>query len=204
MATINQADYELMAYQATQLREKAQGVNSQLTAAYNRLVEMHEAWYGTRYNDLLKEFERIRPTLNQQLTILVGEMPYTLETEANNLSRADRVGNVSAAQYTAPVEIAEVVTPTDVGIRFVQADVEAAQTDITGNFDTTTSLMDEIGTICSQIIYESAAGETMYDKFVSIKNTIVTSIDEVKTAFTTLMDQTIVDINAVEAANTVE
>ena len=202
--TISEARYEEMPAQASNLRERAQGVNSQLTAVYNSLVELHNSWYGTRYNELLKEFNRIRPVLNDNLKILVGDMPYTLELEANNLSTVDRVGNVVAAQYTAPVEIAELSIPSDAGIRFLQADVESVQSDITGNFDTVLSLMGEIETICGGIVYVSAAGETMLDRFISIKNNIVTSIDEVKGAFTTLMNQTIEDVNATETANTIE
>ena len=107
MARIDRVDYVAMPGQAKKMRENALELNSELKAAYSIVAEMHNAWYGIRYNELVKDFNGLVEQINELLDLVVTKVPFTIETIANNYSKADKDQNVVSAEETAVNKIEE-------------------------------------------------------------------------------------------------
>lgn len=204
MANIMNVDYEAIPAQAQQIRTYGEQLNAELTTAYNSISNMHNSWYGNRYNMLVKEFNNIIPEVNTLLDIVVGEIPFALETIANNYSQADRGSNVTSACKTAPKKISELAISNDVGMKFVTSEVSATQSNVTNNFNKSKDLMNTIESAYGRIQWKSEAAEAFATKFRKIKNDIVASFENINSQFATLMNQTLEDIQATENANTVQ
>ena len=84
MARIDRVDYVAMPGQAKKMREYALELNSELKAAYSNVAEMHNAWYGIRYNELVKDFNGLVEQINELLDLVVTKVPFTIETIAKN------------------------------------------------------------------------------------------------------------------------
>ena len=203
-ADIVNVDYAALPGKAEQMRSYAQELNTELTKAYQKITDMHNVWYGERYNSLVKEFNNIIPQLNELLNLVVGEIPFALETIANNYSQVDRGSNVTSAQQTAPTKITEIPVHDDTGkLRFIAADVETVKSEVTTKLDNAKSKMDTIETTYNQIQWESEAADAFRSTFTRLKSQIVTSFDNIKTQFANLMTQAQQDANAAETGNTV-
>ena len=101
MARIDHVDYEAMPRQAKAMREYALELNSELRAAYTNIGEMHNSWYGVRYNELVKDFNELVPQVNDLLKLVVTDIPFAIETIANNYAQADKGQNVTSAEETS-------------------------------------------------------------------------------------------------------
>lgn len=204
MAEIKNVNYEELPGKAGQMRSHGQELNTELTTAYQRITDMHNVWYGVRYNSLVMEFNNIIPQLNELLDLVVGDIPYTLETIANNYSKSDKGANVTSAQKTAPNKITEIPVHDDTGkLRFIAADVETVKSEVTTKLDNAKSKMDTIETTYNQIQWESEAADAFRNTFTRLKTQIVSSFDNIKTQFANLMTQAQQDANAAETGNTV-
>lgn len=203
MAQIKNVDYEAMPGQASQMRSLGQELNSELTTAYSNITNMHNVWYGIRYNALVKEFNNVIPQINELLNLVVGEIPFALETIANNYAQADKGANVTSAQNTAPNKISDIPIINDVGMRFITADVESIQSQVVSNLDKATEKMNAIEGVYGQIDWQSEASDAFKSTFTRLKGEIITSFGNIKTQFTKLMTQTQEDVQAAESSNTV-
>ncbi len=204
MANIQNVDYEALPGQAGQMRSHGQELNNELTTAYQRITDMHNVWYGQRYNSLVKEFNNIIPQLNELLDLVVGEIPFALETIANNYSQADKGANVTSAQKTAPNKITDIAIHNDVGMRFLTGDVESIQSQVVSNLDNAKSKMDTIESVYGQIQWQSEASDAFRSTFTRLKSEIVASFENIKSQFTKLMTQTQNDVQSAETSNTVQ
>ena len=204
MANIQNVNYEALPGQAGQMRSHGQELNNELTTAYQRITDMHNVWYGIRYNSLVTEFNNIIPQLNELLDLVVGEIPFALETIANNYSQADRGSNITSAQKTAPNRITDIPVHDDSGtMRFITGDVESIQSQVVSNLDNAKSKMDTIESVYGQIQWESEAADAFRNTFTRLKSQIVTSFENIKTQFTKLMTQAQEDVQAAETGNTI-
>ena len=105
MAQIDHVDYEAMPRQAKQMREYAIELNGEIRTAYSNVGEMHNSWYGIRYNELVKDFNELVPQVNDLLKLVVTDIPFAVETIANNYAQADKGQNVTSAEETAANKI---------------------------------------------------------------------------------------------------
>lgn len=204
MANIQNVDYEALPGQAAQMRNHGQELNNELTMAYQRITDMHAVWYGVRYNSLVKEFNNIIPQINDLLNLVVGEIPFTLETIANNYAQADKGANVTNAQKTEPSRIMDIAIHNDVGMRFITGDVEEVQTQVTANLNDAKAKMDAIESAYAQIQWQSEASDAFRSTFTRLKSQIISSFENIKSQFTNLMNQTQQDIQSAETSNTVQ
>lgn len=203
MAKIQNVDYEAMPGQANEMRGYGKQLNSEMTKAYASVGDMHNAWYGKRYNELVKSFNEMIPQLNEMLTLVVTEIPYALETIANNYSQADRGQNVTAASNEEANKITNLTVSNDVGMKFITSDVSAVQKNISTNFQNAKELMNKAEAAYGRIQWQSEAAEAFKVKFTKLKNNIVKSFEDINTQFTKLMQQTQEDVENAEKANTV-
>lgn len=204
MAKITNVDYAAIPAQAQQMRTLGQELNTELATAYKSITNMHNCWYGKRYNELVKEFNKIVPEINELLELVVGEIPFALETIANNYSQADQGSNVTSTSKTAPNKIGELTITNDVGMKFITSEVESVKTNVSNNFKKAKDKMNTIESAYGRIQWQSEASEAFAAKFKKLKTEIVTAFENIDSQFTNLMNQTLSDIQATEDANTVK
>lgn len=204
MANITNVDYEAIPHQAQEMRTLGFDLNKELTTAYQSVTNMHTNWYGKRYNELVKSFNELIPKIDSLLQIVVGEIPFALETIANNYSRADQGFNVTSATNTAPNKIPEIAMSNDVGMKFITGEVEQVKANVSTNFKNSESKMDSIESVYKKIQWKSEASEAFYIKFTKLKADIIVAFENIDTQFTKLMNETLTDIQNTENANTVQ
>ncbi len=203
MALIQNVDYFAIPARANEMREQGKELNDEITKVYATVAEMHEHWYGERYNELVKAFNRMIPSLNDLLKLVVTDFPITLETVANNYSQVDRGVPATIVKNDLPKNITELPIIEDVGMRFITASVEEERQRVQNNFVRAKELMNEIEVTFKLIQWESQAADVFKAKFTKLKNEIVLSLDETNAQFGKLMEQTQQDIQSAENANTV-
>jgi len=204
MANIIGVNYEAIPGIAAQMRSKGEELNREMTTTYESIAEMHNSWYGKRYNELVVGFNGLSLKINELLDLVVGEVPFKLETIANNYANADKGETIVSANKTAPNKIVELAMLNDTGMKFITNEVETVKTNVSNNFKESKELMSAIETIYNQIEWQSEAADAFRTKFINLKNDIITSFEEIETQFTTLMEQALQDIQATENANTVQ
>lgn len=203
MAKIQNVDYEAMPKQAKQMRTYGQQLNTQMTNAYKSIENMHNSWYGKRYNELVKQFNNLTTQINEMLTLVVTDIPYALETVANNYSQADRGINATAAQKISPKKITNLTIKNDVGMKFMTSNVESVQKSVSANFKNAKDQMNKIQAEYTKIKWQSEASDAFKSKFDKLKQNIYSSFENIEKQFTKLMVQTQEDIQKAETANTV-
>ena len=204
MARIDHVDYEAMPRQAKAMREYALELNSELRAAYTNIGEMHNSWYGVRYNELVKDFNELIPQINDLLKLVVTEIPFAVETVANNYAQADKGQNVTSAEETSANNIENLPITNDVGMRFMTSDVANTQRNVSAKFDSSKELMNKIESEYNRVDWQSEASESFKARFEKLKNDILSAFDNINNEFSKLMTQTQQDIEATEKANTVQ
>ena len=202
MAKIQNVDYMDMPKKANQMRSLGRQLNTEITNAYKSIENIHSSWYGKRYNELVKQFNNMTSQLNEMLTLVVTDIPYTLETVANNYSQADRGQNATTASKEAPKKIANITTKDDVGMKFITASVESTKNNVSKNFKNAKEQMNKINTEYGKINWKSEASDAFKNKFNKLKTTITQSFTDIETQFKKLMQQTADDIQKAEKANT--
>ncbi len=204
MPKIMNVDYEAIPKNAQQMRAYGTQLNGQMTTAYKSIGDMHNYWYGKRYNELVKLFNQLIPKINDMLTLVVTDIPYTLETVANNYSQADKGQNVTTAKKETPKKITNLTIPNDVGMKFLTSDVQSTQNSVDKNFTNAISQMNNIETEYKKVNWQSEASGAFEAKFAKLKQDIIDSFEDIQGQFKSLMEQTQQDIEATEQANTVQ
>lgn len=204
MAKIDHVDYEAMPRQAKAMREYALELNNELRTAYSNVGEMHNSWYGVRYNELVKDFNELIPQVNDLLKLVVTEIPFAVETIANNYAQADKGQNVTSAEETSANNIENLPITNDVGMRFITAEVANTQRSVSEKFDASKELMNKIEAEYNRVEWQSEASESFKARFNKLKNDILMAFDNINNEFSKLMTQTQQDIETTEKANTVQ
>ena len=204
MAKIDHVDYEAMPRQAKAMREYALELNNELRTAYSNVGEMHNSWYGVRYNELVKDFNELIPQVNDLLKLVVTEIPFAVETIANNYAQADKGQNVTSAEETSANNIENLPITNDVGMRFMTAEVANTQRSVSEKFDASKELMNKIEAEYNRVEWQSEASESFKARFDKLKNDILMAFDNINNEFSKLMTQTQQDIETTEKANTVQ
>lgn len=203
MAKVEYVDYSDLALKAKDIRSHAETLNKELTNAYKSVIDMHKSWYGDRYNVLAKDFNELAPSINEMLKITVKEIPFALETVANNFSQADKGTNTTSAQQTAEVKMENIPTPNDVGMRFISAEVSTTRDSVKNNFKKAIIEMDSIESTYNKISWKSESAEAFRAKFTKLKKQISDDIQNINTQFDKCMKQALDDLENTENKNTV-
>lgn len=190
--------------QAKAMREYALELNNELRTAYSNVGEMHNSWYGVRYNELVKDFNELIPQVNDLLKLVVTEIPFAVETIANNYAQADKGQNVTSAEETSANNIENLPITNDVGMRFMTAEVANTQRSVSEKFDASKELMNKIEAEYNRVEWQSEASESFKARFNKLKNDILMAFDNINNEFSKLMTQTQQDIETTEKANTVQ
>ena len=146
MAEIDKVDYEAMPERARNIREYALELNSEMRNVYSKVGEMHNSWYGVRYNELVKDFNDMTQSVNEMLELVVTEIPFALENIANNYAGTDKGQGVTSAEETQANKVENLPILNDVGMRFITADVANTQREVAAKFDKLKEVMEQINT----------------------------------------------------------
>ena len=203
MAKVEYVDYKDLAIKAKDIRSHAQTLNKELSTAYKNVIDMHKDWYGVRYNELAKDFNELAPAIDEILKITVTDIPFALETVANNFSQVDSKVNVTSAQQTQAIKMENVPTPSDVGMRFLTAEVTAIKESVRSNFKNAVTELNTIESVYNKISWKSESAEAFHAKFTKLKTQITNEIETINSQFDRLMKQTLDDIQTTENKNTV-
>ena len=204
MPNIQVVDYEKIPGYAKNMRGQAERLNKEITEAYASVNEMRKAWYGKRYNDLVRQFNGMIPELNEMLTLVVTNIPATLEAVANNYAKVD-TGKAVTMQVREPAKkISEVGLSNEEGLHFQTTEVTAKEKSISKNFNNAKELMNQIESTYKQITWKSEAADAFKARFTKLKTNIVKAFDETEKQFKKLMDAALEDMKKAEGANTVK
>ena len=160
---------------------------------------------ATQYADnaLVAEFNKIVPSINELLTLVVDEIPFTLDTVANNYALADRGTGVTKAVKEVPQKILELSIPSDIGMGFITSEVESVQQRVSRGFQNARDKMNLIETEYGKITWQSESSDAFRVRFQKLKTEIINSFDNLNTQFTNLMNATKEDMQKTENANNV-
>ncbi|MBR3163208.1 MAG: WXG100 family type VII secretion target [Clostridia bacterium] len=203
MSRVEYVDYQDLAVKAKDIRNHAKELNELFTKIYQEIITMHQAWYGKRYNELAKDFNELAPSINEMLKLTYGEIPFALETIANNFSQADTRSNTTSAQQTEERKMPNIPTPSDVGMRFMETQVRESKNKVTTGFKNANEKMSAIEGTYNKISWKSESAEAFRAKFIMLKNQITKEIDELNSQFDKLMEQAMEDLRITEQKNTV-
>ena len=201
MANIIKVDYEAIPRQTMSMRTNGKELNTELQDVYRNIERMHSFWFGARYNALVMEFNKIVPSINDLLELVVDEIPYTLDTVANNYALADRGTGVTKAAKEMPQRIAELPVNNDIGMGFVTTEVENTQQIVSKNFQNAIQKMNVIESEYERITWQSESADAFKAKFRKLKTQIINSFENLNKQFTNLMNQTKDDMQKTENAN---
>ena len=200
-ARIDEVDYNGFPKVATNMRSEAEKLNKEINDLYKSLAEMKKDWYGPRYDELVKNFNKMIPDLNEITKLTVTKMPFTLETIANNYAKVDIGKGITAAVETAAKKIKDVAKSAKLNLRFEEKNVKTYQSSMETNLDKVLKLMDSIEERYKQLNWKSDASDEFQKTFKKLKSNITTNITGIKKDFTRLMNEARDDMQMVENAN---
>lgn len=204
MARIQNVDYEAIPAKASAMRSIGEQLNQELVKIYQEITNLHNVWYGKRYHSLVTDFNAMIPQLNSMLELVIGEIPFTLETVANNYAKVDTGTTIVGANKTEPIKITDISIAADVGMRFLESEVTTTQQSVSNSFDSAKQIMDSFEGVFREVQWESEAADAFRSKFNQLKGSIVTSFENINSDFVKLMQQALDDMQSTESANTIQ
>lgn len=203
MAKVDQAQIDQFPGIASKIRSFGQELNSEFVTAYKSVIAMNADWYGQRYADLATEFNNLTKTLDDMFTLVVTEVPFNLETVANNYSNWDTGQNVCTAQQATIINTPTIEPSSATGIRFITESVTSTQSSVSANFDKASGCMNSIEQVLKSITWESESARVFKDKFDQMKKNIDEAIKQIKDSFGKSIKTTVEEMEAAETANTI-
>ena len=203
MAKTRRVNYEEMAIQVKKIREDGKQLNNQIIKIYSYLTDMHEFWYGKRYNELIKSFNNMVPQLNEILSLVVYRLPYSLELIANNYSIVDKKTKETVESEEESNRIKELKITNDVGMRFLSGQVINIQQEISRCFEIAKEQINKIEIEYKKILWESESAYIFERKFGEIKEKIIDFFEDINVKFKEQIRQTENDFGRVEKANNI-
>ncbi len=199
-----ETDYKTMLVHAKKIRTQSIKLNGEITKAYSSVKSMHSEWYGRRYAELVKGFNKIAPGLNSLLEEIVTEIPDSLENIAYNNAGFD-TGKGGSAASTKPKKIQTLPIPQEEGkMRFLQNKVSTRQKEISKNFNTAKKSLDDILAEYRKIKWKSAAADNYREFLGKEKKKMEEAFTKIEKDFAKNIDATIADLKKTEKANTVK
>ena len=187
MAKIMNVDYEAMPNQAKQMRAQGKELNNELVGAYKKISDMHNCWYGKRYNELVTYFNELVPQLNQFLNVIVGEVPYMFEKIANTSSDVDIQQNVAVPQKESIQKLEALPLIDDVGMRYISKEVDEISNEIMQLLQAAEDSMESVKRTVDNVELECEGSAEFKNEFTTLNNAFEYVINNIKTQFTKLM-----------------
>lgn len=204
MANIGNVDYMSIPAKTDRMRGVGRELNEKMQSMYDKIRNLHDFWYGERYNRLVEGFNKIRPSINNIVTLIYTELPASLDTIANNYSKLDRNVGIRTLSEEKAKEIAVLQIIDDAGkFRYLSDKVADVKQEVEANINKSIDLIDEFDNVYRTIDWESDAATVYNSVFTNLKEEVVTSLNNLKKDFTELMTQAEQDAKLIENTNTV-
>lgn len=188
-ANIKRADYRVIAKNAKNIRTKGQTLNINITNMYSELnTTLKNSWNGKRYNELVKVFNSIRPTINNILTAVIDEIPYNLQIAANNYSNVDAGYSITSAKHEQIRKINDLEKSDEKnGIMLLSAQVRASEKKVSRNIEDANSKIDEIVGIFDSTPWESKAASDFKELLHKESKNIKKAFNDIQSIISTRM-----------------
>lgn len=196
-------DYENLPRQSSNIRNSAVQINKKLAEVYNKIGNMHENWYGMRYNDLVRGLNSIIPQLNQFLSVIETDLPYVIEAISNNFSEVDIKQRVTTEQKTNIQNIQPIPVVNDIGLRYLDVEVENVRKEVVADLNEIRGIMEDIGGTVGQLVMECDGSEEFKSQFSKLKESFNQSLSNIENTVVEYMNKTKIQIEKAEKANTV-
>lgn len=204
MANIGNVDYMSIPAKTDQMRGVGRELNEKMQNMYDKITNLHNFWYGERYNRLVEGFNKIRPSINNIVKLIYTELPASLDIIANNYSKLDRNIGIRTLSEEKEKEIGELAIIDDAGkFRFNSDKVADVKQEVEANINKSIELIDEFENIYKTIDWDSDAATAYKPVFTRLKEEVVTALNNLKKDFTELMTQADQDAKLIENTNTV-
>lgn len=204
MANIGNVDYMSIPAKTDEMRGVGRELNEKMQSMYDKIRNLHDFWYGERYNRLVEGFNKIRPSINNIVELIYTELPSSLDIIANNYSKLDRSVGIRTLSEEKPKVIEELAIIDDAGkFRFVSSSVAEVKAEVEGDITKSVTLIDEFENVYKTIDWESDAATAYKTVFAKLKEEVVSSLNNLKKEFTELMAQAEQDTKLTEDTNTV-
>lgn len=197
-------DPAVLERQAQQILGSGREFNTQITNAYNAVGnDLRSSWYGLRYDNLVQSFNQMIQGFNSMLDLIRTTIPNNIQIAANNYYKFNGQP-VKSMPGEAKTAITITTTPTvSQGTRFITTEVTGIQTRVQQNFSQAVQILGTIQQHFNTMLgsWTGEAADSNRSEFNTLKSRLEGDINKVNTDFRALMDQTIQDIAAAEAAN---
>lgn len=188
---------------AANMRAKGQSLKTDLNNAYTEVGKMSKDWYGSRYNSLVEQFQKLQPKLDEIIKIVITDLPYAIEEAARNYEKFESGSAKTTATKTNAGNITKLNKSSQPGMRFMETDVKKCKNMVEDKFKAAKKNMTSIEDEFKKITWQSNSATVFKTKFSTLKGDIDEALGKIITDFDTLITDTITDIKNVESANTV-
>lgn len=205
MTKVN-VNYNTMPGMANQIRQNGQELNNELQTARTSIESVNATWYGKSYNDLALMFEGIIPQINEMLELIVGEIPFALETIANNYAAADgQTSAVVAPNKTEPNNLVPLNVNRTEDFNIDVSEVENLRTGLTRNFSNARDKMNTAESIYNSIQWQSSqASEAFRARFTKLKSEIISAFEEIDSHLSKVLQEQINRTEEAESQSTMQ
>lgn len=201
MANVKKVVYEDLPNQAQEVRKTAQEMNNEFQSIYKSVDNLRENWYGQRYNDLLTSLNNASADFNSIIDLMQRELPYTLETIANNYSRVDRGQNIVRPDNTKPQKIASIPYSDEFGIKFQTTEIEQTKSKCISSFAFIEGALNNMQGMIDNMSWESSSSDKFKSEYQELKTKITDTINGIKSQFDKSVVQTIADYKITDIPN---
>ena len=192
--------YKLFPGYASDLRTKGKEMNGYFSTVFSDVSKMGKDWYGIRYNVLADDFNKLSPTINDMLKLIMTDTPYTLEKIARNYASFD--GGKKKEPTKTPIKaMAKIKKTSEDSMGIDDGKVKKTKTAVEKNFTEAKKMMDKLETVIKKMKWTGPAANSFRSNFAKNKTKIETEIKKINTQFGKLMEQTIKDAKSTESAN---
>lgn len=195
-------DYEDIPNKSNKVRNIALEINGKILDIYKQVAQMHTHWYGKRYNELVNKFNELVPQFNKFLEVIVSEIPCMFDKIANNFSEIDIQQNVATARKEEYKSIQEIQIYNDIGMRYLQSEVDIYQKEIVSDFRSANELMESMEKTIEQIILQCDGADEFRIQFRNLTNTFKQVLERIENQFVELMNKDKEQIEKAEKLNT--
>ena len=196
-------DYENLPRHSSNIRNSAVQINKKLVEVYKKIESMHANWYGMRYNDLVRGLNSIIPQLNQFLSVIETDVPYVIEAISNNFSEVDIKQRVTVEQKIDIQSIQPIPIINDIGLRYLDVEVENVRKEIVVDLNEIRSIMEDIGGNVGQLGMQCDGSDEFKTQFSKLKEAFNQSLTNIENSIVEYMNKTKIQIENAEKANTV-
>jgi uncharacterized protein YukE len=194
-------DYRSFPSAVSSIRSHASDLNSDFKSVFSKIENMHSEWQGDRYASLCTKFNGIVPEVNDILELVVTEIPFTLESIANNYEAADTETTAAVAKSESPDKVNELTIPNKEPLYVEATSIENVRSSVSDCLDEAQNRITSIEGIVDGLLWEGKAADNCKSKLKTLKNSLIKSFEELKVDFESLMKTAVEEFNKAEEAN---